>query len=161
MNASVHGRTSTPVPGVIVRPLRRTNLWPRGGDIGHRDLEEDNVGRLHPSICRLRQPTLVPGADAGHYTRGRVCSPNARLSARFSEMPSERCSRPLDCKKVMGTPIPSIPMASQLSNRQSDSDDAVWAIIFRGRLAPAPLSSSWRRSLSSRMPRRRTLREIC
>ena len=73
---------STPVPGVIVRRLRRTNLWRRGWDIGHRDLDEDNVRRLD---LPLRQPTLVPGADAGHYTRGRVCSRNARLSARFSE----------------------------------------------------------------------------
>ena len=28
----------------------------------------------HPPSA-LSQPTLVPGADAGHYTRGRVCSP--------------------------------------------------------------------------------------
>jgi hypothetical protein len=67
---------------VIVRRLRRTNLSRRGWDIDHRDLDTDSVGRLH---LPLRQPTLVPGADAGHYTRGRVCSPNARLSARFSE----------------------------------------------------------------------------
>jgi hypothetical protein len=83
------GLGSTPVPGVIVRRLRRTNLSRRGWDIGHLDLDEDNGGRLHLPLC---QPALVPGADAGHYTRGRVCSPNARLSARFSEMPSERCS---------------------------------------------------------------------
>ena len=61
------GARAHPSPRVIVRRPRRTNLWPRGGDIGHRDLEEDNVGPLQ---LPLRQPTLVPGADAGHYTRG-------------------------------------------------------------------------------------------
>ena len=38
------------------------------------------------SICRYANRHLGPArADAGHYTRERVCSPNARLSARFSE----------------------------------------------------------------------------
>lgn len=34
---------------------------------------------------RAFRARTVPGGDAEHYTRGRVCSPNARLSARFSE----------------------------------------------------------------------------
>jgi len=76
-------------PGVIVRRLRRTNLWRRGWDIGHRDLDEDNVRRLD---LPLRQPTLVPGADAGHYTRGR-CVPRTLAFQRAFRKPSERCSR--------------------------------------------------------------------
>ena len=34
------------------------------------------IGLSYPSLpLRLRQSAIVPGVDAGHHTRGRVCSP--------------------------------------------------------------------------------------
>ena len=70
--------TRRPAPSRVFCSASRPNKpWRRGWDINHRDLDEQNVGRLQ---LPLGHPTPVPGADAGHYTRGRVRSPETRTS---------------------------------------------------------------------------------
>ncbi len=85
LGPSRSGSGSTPVPGCncpASTPDKPSSRRSPAENVT--SLVAKAIGCFH---VPLSQPTLGPGADAGHQTRGRVCSPVPRLS----EMISERC----------------------------------------------------------------------